>query len=462
MSRQLSIKARLTLWFAVFLVLLAAFSLVVLTFGSSTLLKRDAESILTETVEANALALSYTDGQLTLGEAFRFYANGVYTVIYDRNGVYLAGQVPVGVAVGEPLAEGAKRAMEADGEAYYLYDRKVIWDDGNHLWLRGIALEEGPLDAAGLVVRLALAAMPFLLLLAVAGGYVLAKRALDPVERIGRAAASINEGRDLSARIGLPPGEDEVHRLAATFDSMFARLEQSFEAEKAFTANASHELRTPITVILAQCDALEKGAPTEEELLAGLGVIKRQANKMSQLVSALLSLSRLDRGVEKAYLEWTNVSELADVICKQLGRAKGRTVALSVQSDCYAWADAGLLARALENLLDNAFKYGGPSGEVRVTVFQEAAEIVLSVADDGVGIDPKEQARIWERFYQADASRSGDGGLGLGLAMVEQIVRLHGGHVGVESAPGSGSTFWLRLPVGTEAPASCGETTSKK
>ncbi len=447
MKKQLSIKARITLWFAVFMILLAALALAFLLLSGNTLLRRDAEGILTETVERNAANLAYTNGQLSLEEHFQFYANGVYTVIYDRNGVYLAGQVPVGVAVGEPLEEGARRSVAAGQEAYYLYDRKVALADGNHRWLRGIALKEGTVNIVGVVARLALAALPFLLFLAVAGGYLLAKRALAPVERIGRAAASINEGRDLSARIALPPGEDEIHQLAATFDSMFARLEQSFEAEKQFTANASHELRTPITVILAQCDALEKGTPSAAEIEEGLAVIKRQASKMSRLVGELLSLSRLERGMEKASLEWTNLGELVRVICEQMSLAKDHPIAVQIDTDCCVWADAGLLARALENLLDNAFKYGRPDGAIWVRLVQEQAFAVLSVRDEGAGIAPEKLPHIWERFYQADAARSEDGGMGLGLAMVEQIVRLHGGRCGVESVLGEGSTFWLSLPL---------------
>ena len=192
MKKQLSIKARITLWFAVFMVLLAALALVFLLLSGNTLLRRDAESVLTETVEHNAANLVYTDGQLSLGEQFQFYTNGVYTVIYDRNGVYLAGQVPVGVAVGEPLAEGAARPINAGGEAYYLYDRKVVLADGNHLWLRGIALKEGTVNIVGVVARLALAALPFFVFFAVGRRKILAHPARAPQETLFRAAATKN------------------------------------------------------------------------------------------------------------------------------------------------------------------------------------------------------------------------------------------------------------------------------
>lgn len=447
MKKQLSIKVRITLWFAIFMILLAALALAFVLLGGNTLLKWDAEDVLVDVVERNTQALGYHDGQLALGEDFQFYTSGVYTVIYDRKGVYLAGQVPVGVSVSEPLEEGKVRLAASSQETYAVYDRKVVLDDHEHLWLRGIALEEGAVNMAHVVARLAVAALPFLLLLAVAGGYLLAKRALAPVERISRAAASINEGRDLSARIALPPGEDEMHQLAETFDSMFARLERSFEAEKQFTANASHELRTPLAVILAQCDALEKNAQTEEDYQEGVRVIQRQAGKMSRLVGELLSLSRLDRGVEKAHLEWTDLGELAEVICEQMRMVKERPVTVEAEADCLAWADAGLIARALENLLDNAFKYGRPEGMVWVSVKKAEDAVLLAVRDEGPGIAAEQLERIWERFYQADASRGEDGGMGLGLAMVQQIVRLHGGQYGVESIPGEGSTFWLRLPI---------------
>lgn len=451
MSRRLSIKLRLTLWFAVFMTLLALVALGFILLNGDALLRRDTEGLLRETVDGNAEELSYQEGKLTIGEAFAFYRNGVYTVIYDSDGVYLAGQIPVGISVSEPLTEGQLQQGTSDGSQHYWYDRKVYFDGETHVWLRGIALEEGAVSIVGAVTRLALVALPFLLLLAVAGGYMLTKRALAPVEQIRQAAASINEGKDLSARIGLPPGNDEIHHLAETFDSMFARLEQSFEAEKQFTANASHELRTPITVILAQCDALEKNAQTEAEFLQGIAVIQRQASKMSRLAGQLLSLSRMERGVETVYFEQTDLSELVMIICQQQAEVfPQESISTDIQPECYGWVDVGLIARALENLLENAVKYG--HGQTVVSLHRAGEAYWLAVRDNGPGIAADQLTKIWERFYQVDASRGEDGGMGLGLAMVRQIMTLHNGAAWAESEPGQGSVFILSIPVKPSVP----------
>ena len=444
MRRQLSIKLRITLWFAVFMLLLACMAAGFILVSGEAMMVKDTEGELKRAVEENAGELWLTDGEMVIGEGFAFYHNGIYTIIYDHKGVYLAGQIPVGVTLTEPLADGQLLQKSPDERNYYLYDRQVQLSGETYVWLRGVALDDGVVNFAGVMARFMLAALPILLLLAVAGGYLLAWRALAPVERIGQAAASINEGRDLSARIDLPAGEDEVHRLAATFDSMFGRLERSFEAEKQFTANASHELRTPVAVILAQCDALADSAETVEDYQQGVAVIKRQAAKMSYLVGQLLSLSRIDRGVAKANFEETDLSELVQVICAQQAQVLGRvTITCDAAPGLLAWVDAGLVARALENLLENADKYGRADGQAWVTLTDGGDELLLAVRDDGPGIAPEALPRVWERFYQADASRSQDGGMGLGLAIVREIVRLHGGWVRAESQPGQGCVFTL-------------------
>ena len=165
----------------------------------------------------------------------------------------LTGETPPGFPVDAPLKNGVTREVGENGESFYVFDLWIPsgWEDG--VWIRGAAQSTSVSQMLGGILTMFFLIMPFIILFAAAGGYLIARRALRPIDQITRAAESISEGRDLSRRLSLKPGRDEVGRLASAFDQMFERLEQAFEAEKQFTSDASHELRTPTAVILAQC-----------------------------------------------------------------------------------------------------------------------------------------------------------------------------------------------------------------
>ena len=287
--------------------------------------------------------------------------------------------------------------------------------------------------------------MPAFILFATIGGYWIAKKAFKPLEDIISTADSINEASDLSARIDVPSGSNEFTRLAKTFDQMFTRLEQSFEAEKQFTSDASHELRTPISVIKGACEYALKYDETPEERQETLSMIHRQAVKMSGLVAQLLSMTRLEQGTEKANFEKINLTELTKAICTEQAYAD-RNVYFEAKNEISAFVDTTLITRLIQNLIDNAVKYGKTDGHVWVTLTENEHEIQLSVKDDGIGIPKEEQGKIWQRFYQVDASRTGDNGTGLGLSMVQKIAEIHGGYMSLESEPLKGSNFVLHLP----------------
>ena len=237
--------------------------------------------------------------------------------------------------------------------------------------------------------------------------------------------------------------------LLTARDAVSDRLERSFKAETQFTSDASHELRTPVTVILAECDTLERTQPTAEDYQEGMSVIRRQAQQMSRLIGQLLHITRLEQGTQKTYMERADLSALAEAVCEQqrLIAPAGTELTLDAPEPVEVQADVLLMTRVLNNLIANAFRYGKDGGHVSVTVRQENGWAVLAARDDGIGIAPEQQERIWQRFYQVDPARSGGEGTGLGLYMVRQIARLHGGTAEVDSAPGQGSTFTVRIPA---------------
>ena len=439
--RNLSVKARVTIWFTLLMLLITAASLgFVITVGGS-MMESYSLTRLAEMVNDNADELRYGKKGLEVDDDFEPYAGGAYTLIYDEAGTLLFGRVPAGFNPREPFLEGEPYLVGSSGGDFYLYDRRA---EGGRLWLRGVL----PLSAAGgfplVAARLAFFILPLLVLLAAAGGYLIARRAFRPIDKIVAAADAISEGRDLSARIGLPPRGDEIHRIASSFDNMFRRLEASFEAEKQFASDASHELRTPTAVILAQCESLERGERTAAEYAEGVAAIRRQALKMSKLIGTLLQITRLEQGTVKASFERADLSELVGVVCRESRLLwKEAVLETEIEEGIFADIDVALMSRLTGNLLENAFKYGG--GLVRVSLHREHERVILSVSDNGEGIPPAELEKIWNRFYRLEKSRSG-GGLGLGLALVRQIADIHGARVTAESGA-EGTVFTLLLPV---------------
>ena len=287
--------------------------------------------------------------------------------------------------------------------------------------------------------------------LALLVGYSITRRAFLPIEEIRRTAETIGAGSDLSARISTERTQGEIRQLAETFNEMFERLETSFEHERQFTSDASHELRTPVAVITSQAEyALLPDATTEEQR-EGLEVILEQAGKMSALISQLLLLARADNGTQQLSMAPTDLSLLAEEAAEQCrGSALQRQIRLEleIQPDVIVEGDPESLSRALRNLLENAIQYGRTGGFVRLKLGMEENFAVCSVQDDGIGISAEDLPRIWQRFYRADPSRNPSGSnTGLGLALVKWIVEAHHGSIHAESAPGQGSRFTFRLPL---------------
>ena len=429
-KRKFSIKLKLTLWFTSFMALTAALCLGLILLVSGRVAENEAFGILSLTVKNSVTKVSLENGALSLSPDFQFYANDVYFLIYNESGAVLSGQAPPSFPVDAPLENGVSKFVAGanGGDGYYVLDFWIPsgWDNG--LWLRGVLRSPDNDQMTGNILTIFTIVLPFLILLAAGGGWLIARRALAPISRIADVAESISAGQDLSLRTGLGEGTDEVGRLAGSFDRMSARLEQSFEAEKQFTSDASHELRTPTAVAIS--------------------VISRQAEKMSLLISRLLDITRLDLGTQKLKREPTDLSEMARILCEEQDTGE-RKISLDteIQDGVTADVDPFLISRVITNLLDNARKYGKEGGHIRLTLCRRDREAVLTVEDDGIGIPPEEQDRIWQRFYQVKSSREEGSGLGLGLSMIRQIVSLHGGSVSVESQPGQGSCFTVRLPL---------------
>ena len=455
--RNLSIKLKITLWYTAFMALLIILTLIVLLSISSVQVLSDARARLRNTVLQAFSEIDYEDGLLTFDDDINYLEEGVYISVYDAQGYLLYGRTPTGFSGASTLIMDQMQQVGSGQDFWYVYDYCQSVDGYGNLWIRGVASHSRSDSILRIITNAALILLPFFVALIALGGYLITAKALRPLSAMTETARAISEGNDLTRRIRLGSGRDEVHVLAHTFDQMMERLQSSFETEKQFTSDVSHELRTPVAVILSQCEyASQEGTPPEE-LRGSIGVIGAQARKMSALISQLLTLARADSGKQKLQYELVNLSELAEIIVEEQSIAaeeKGITLLTDIQPEILLRADETMMMRLFINLISNSITYGKPDGHTLVTLSANEAEITGSVQDDGIGIPADKLDKIWQRFYQVDPARTSgsSSGSGLGLSMVKWIVQAHGGRIEVSSRLGEGSCFTFHFFRQTDEP----------
>jgi len=278
------------------------------------------------------------------------------------------------------------------------------------------------------------------------GGYLLAARALSPIDRITQTARRIS-GEDLTARLNLPAVDDEVGRLATTFDEMLDRLEQSFRRERQFTADASHELRTPLSAMQTILEAIRDRPRSPQEYEQALADLAEETRRLHSLTEDLLLLAR-GRTWDGAEREAVELATLLPDLCdslRPLAQAKSLDLICRATGPLIVQGDRDALVRLFSNLLDNAIKFSD-RGEISVTAEPDPnGSVTVHVADRGRGIPAEHLPRVFDRFYRVDPSRSSPGA-GLGLAIAQEIAHSHGGVIEAQSGAGQGARFSVKLP----------------
>jgi heavy metal sensor kinase len=293
------------------------------------------------------------------------------------------------------------------------------------------------------------AGLPLIVVLAGAGGYLLARRALAPIDQLGAEARRITAER-LHERLTVPNDRDEIGRLAGVINDTLARLEASFEQLRRFTADASHELRTPLSVIRGIGEMGLRETRTPAEYKEAIGSMLEEVDRLTRLVDTLLRLSRGDAGTVRLSPEPLDLGELALDVVGSLGilaEERQQRLAVSAPSGIRVAADRLVLRDAITNVVDNAIKYAPKQSSIGVAVARDGASATVSVSDEGPGIPPEHRERIFNRFYRIDEGRAREmGGAGLGLAIARWAVEANGGRISVDSA-GRGSVFRIVLPL---------------
>jgi len=284
--------------------------------------------------------------------------------------------------------------------------------------------------------------------LSMVGGWILTGRTLGPVSDVTRVARSIARTGRFEEQIPMPPAHDELGELVTTFNDMIDRVADTVQRQREFLADASHELRSPLTVIRGNLDLLSSEiSPTEREL--SIRVATREVDRMSRLVSDLLFLAEVDAR-EMIQREEVELDKLLTTVYQRAVRLDGRTHRLTIEfsEPVVVFGDGARLEQMIWNLVENALRYTPTDGKIALSLRRRADLAELVVADTGIGIPPEHVPRIFERFYRVDRARSrARGGSGLGLAIVRQIAEAHQASVFVQSDVGSGTTFLIRLAV---------------
>ena len=312
---------------------------------------------------------------------------------------------------------------------------------------RPIGREIGGLRRMGL--RIALSGL-IVFVSGLVGGWWLSSRAVRPIKSMSETVESIT-ATSLSRRVDLNNVDTELAELGGILNGMLDRLELAFERQVRFTADASHEVRTPLTVILTKVELALARDRTPAEYRDALQATDRAARRMKSLVDGLLALARADSGKMPTPDQNVNLAKLVDETTsalRPLALRHGVTIGLDLRPVTLHGADPDRLTQVVTNLLTNAIRYNREGGDVSVVVKQEGSEAIISIADTGVGIPEADLPRLFERFYRVDKARPRDsGGSGLGLAIVKSIIESHQGTIDVSSRLGEGSRFLVRLPI---------------
>jgi heavy metal sensor kinase len=292
---------------------------------------------------------------------------------------------------------------------------------------------------------------PPLLLVAAGGGYWLSRRALSPVDALVRTARDIS-GHNLNSRLQKLNTGDELQRLSDTLNEMLDRIEAAFLRVTEFTADASHELRTPVSLIRTEAELALRRSRGEAEYKESLRHILLEAERTTALIEQLLSIARSDSGRETLHMEAVDLRETLRSVLdgwRQVATIRNLQFSTNIGTqDSFVMGDQAALRRLADILLDNAFKYTPAPGTVHLLLEQKGESAVIAIQDSGPGIAEEEQPKIFERFYRVDKARSREqGGAGLGLAIAQWIITQHRGSIGVESRPGQGAIFRVELPI---------------
>lgn len=456
--KKRSIASRITLWYVVFMLVIAAVLVLALSQAYSAMVSRTLERSLVQTVENFCDRISSDGDGFIYNNKLEYYTKNTYISVYDEEGELVVGRRPRGFNEFPQLdTEEIRTVRDEKGGKWHVYDTQLHADSSTPLVIRGM-INDAAYEKNDFLQTFIFIMIPILVLVAGAGGWLITRKALMPLNDVIRVTNEISRDADLSRRVRVPETYDEVRELAESANSLFDRMEETFEREKQFTSDVSHELRTPLAVIRSES---EYAMEDPEYAVKAAGVINRESRRLSGLLENLLTISKSDAGRLRPEL---SELDLADELESIAGGFRAGESGSEVRPEfineaggpVMVMANEDMLIRVIFNLLDNAVKYGRSEGSrIWIRLFEDGDEAVCVIADNGDGIAADERDRIWQRFYQTDSSRTRSDSMGLGLSMVEALTKAMDGKIRLltdEEAADlfgreAGAAFELRLPL---------------
>ena len=438
MNRFLSripVSIRVTVWFSSVIVILFLIILSSLILIEDKVVNDLSQKELVEAVEE-----IYEDP-----EKFENFNDGIYYIKYNEQNEIIAGKFPKDFDIALAFSIEDINIYQVENKKFLYYDTRLQDEDD---WIRGIY----PLGKVQKEIEtfwnIAIALSVLFIIFVVIVGYRIIKNAFKPVKQISNTALEIKRSKDFSNRIELEDSnDDEIHKMASTFNEMLDTVEEVFIHEKQFSSDVSHELRTPITVILAQSDYALQYSDTFEEAKESLEVINRHAKRMTNLINQIMELSKLERQkeIEKEKINLSNIVLQLLEDYKPLLESKNLNLVYNVEKDLRIQGNKIMLERVFLNILMNAVKF--TKTNIEVSLIREGKTAVLKIRDDGIGISEENKKFIWERFFQVNDSRNKEEnkGSGLGLSMVKKIVDLHSATIDLESELEQGTCFTIKF-----------------
>lgn len=438
MNRFLSkipVSIRVTVWFSSVIVILFLIILSSLILIEDKVVNDLSQKELVEAVEE-----IYEDP-----EKFENFNDGIYYIKYNEQNEIIAGKFPKDFDIALAFSIEDINIYQVENKKFLYYDTRLQDEDD---WIRGIYPLGKVQKEIETLWNIAIALSVLFLIFVVIVGYRIIKNAFKPVKQISDTALKIKRSKDFSNRIKLEDSnDDEIHKMASTFNEMLDTVEEVFIHEKQFSSDVSHELRTPITVILAQSDYALQYSDTFEEAKESLEVINRHAKRMTNLINQIMELSKLERQkeIEKEKINLSNIVLQLLEDYKPLLESKNLNLVYNVEKDLRIQGNKIMLERVFLNILMNAVKFTKTNIEISLT--REDKTAVLKIRDDGIGISEENKKFIWERFFQVNDSRNKEEnkGSGLGLSMVKKIVDLHSATIDLESELEQGTCFTIKF-----------------
>ena len=434
---RVPVSTRVTVWFTAVIIFL--FGIVL----SSVILLEDRYINNTSTEElVSAVEKIYENP-----DEFENFDDGIYYIKYNADNEIIAGKIPKDFDLALAFSIEDINTYQIENKKFLYYDTRLK-NTGD--WIRGIyPLSKFQNDISKIWNIGFYYIAPVLIVLVIFIGYRIVKNAFKLVKKISETALEIKKSKNFSRRIELDNSEDEIHKMAYTFNEMLDTVEETFIHEKQFSSDVSHELRTPITVILAQSDYALDYVETLDEAKESFEVINRQAKKMTNLINQIMELSKMERQneIEKDRINFSNIILQLLEDYRTLLENNNIELITNIEKDLRIYGNKLMLERLFVNLFTNAMKFTKTT--ISVSLNRINKEVILQIKDDGVGIPKKDQKYIWDRFFQTSDSRNKDKnkGSGLGLSMVNRIVQLHLATIDVESEVGKGACFIVKFPI---------------